>query len=241
MFKKICRVIKQKYRYYYVKKNFIISKAPIKYEKKSEVMNFQKFTNSFIYKDESWNYIKELKKYLNSLYNNKKEIIYDNECINKKYKLKNNEILIDEQSENNWICFFIKDNKYKNFEITYDIEIESDFEEIQIAFNYKDLGNRCRFMIRNNSSAAFECVYKGKFYNNIYTKNIKLDYKKNYEIKLVVKGKKYMYSINGNKILTIKALKKIVDGKDILLLFYNKTNKKPVKCKIKNFALNEIK
>lgn len=242
MIMKIYNKIKRKYRKYIVKKNFIFSDRILKYKKKSKKMNFEDFKKEFIYKDENWNYINNLNEYLDSIYNNKKKIdLYENnECEKQKYKISNNNIIIDEQKDNNWICFFIKALDSKKYEVSYDVEIESSFEEIQIAFNYANLGTRYRFMIRENKIAAFDCVYKGRFYNNLYTKKCTLEYKKKYNIKLVVLDNKFMYMIDDIPILIIKEKRKIVSGKDLLLIFYNKTNEQPVKCKIKNFEIHNI-
>lgn len=243
MLRKIYNKIKRKYRNYIAKKNFIFSKEFIEYKKTSQKMNFEDLKKELIYKDETWNYINNLDEYLNFIYNNRNNninIYEDNECSKQKYKILNNNIIIDEQKDNNWICFFIKSLNTKKYEVSYDVEIESSFEEIQIAFNYANLGNRYRFMIRENKVAAFDCVYKGRFYNNIYTKNFTLEYKKKYNIKLVVLNNRFMYMIDDIPILIIKEKRKIVSGKDLLLIFYNKTNEQPVKCKIKNFEIHNI-
>ena len=102
MLRKIYNKIKRKYRNYIAKKNFIFSKEFIEYKKTSQKMNFEDLKKELIYKDETWNYINNLDEYLNSIYknrNNNINIYEDNECSKQKYKILNNNIIIDEQTQ----------------------------------------------------------------------------------------------------------------------------------------------
>lgn len=235
-------MILEKVKYKIIRKfielNFREKNTNIRLEKKEKIMDFYDFLNKMIYKDENWNYIKNLKEYLNSIYYNKRIEMIDNDTELKKYEIKDNKLIANTgKIDNNWNCYYLKKYIPKNYELNYDFIVNSEFEEVQIAFRYKDLGNRYRFMVRNNKEVVFECVYHGIFYNKIIKKDFKFDLGKKYNFKLIVLDNNFFFYINDELIYSIKEYKKMVDGSDILLIFYNKDDKRNVSYEISNFEI----
>lgn len=239
MIKKIMKKLKFIFFKIFIKCNYSSTKKEIQYTILKNVMDFKKFKNETIYKDENWNYIKNLKNYLAELNNAKYE---DNVCKSSRCEITNKKVLIKSENKlNNWNCFFLKKIPSYNYELVLDLIIYSEFEEIQIAFKYQNLGTRYRFMIRNNEETVFECVYNGMFYHRIKKKPFKLKLGKKYKLKIIVLKDKYLYYINDKLIFSIKEHINLINGQEILLILYNNNpQKNSVNCVIEDLNINLI-
>lgn len=235
------RKLKSYIMYKLIKSNFLINKEIIVFKQGEKIIDFNEFKDSLVYKDENWNYIINLDEYLKSIHNKNKIMIEDNEIENKKYIIKNDNLIINTgKIDYNWVCFFLEQKEEKNFIFEYKLEIKSEFEEIQIAFNYENLGTRYRFMIRNNEMGVFECVYRGDFYNELFKKKIKLKFNKDYVIKVVVLNNNFIFYIDNNVIFSIKEKRRLANGGKIGLIFYNYTDKNNVNCIIKDVNVYKV-
>lgn len=69
----------------------------------------------------------------------------------------------------NWLVF-IFNPEAKNLMIEFDFSINQIVHEFQLAFNYKGIKERNRFLIIENTKVLFDCIKKGSF-SLYYLKN----------------------------------------------------------------------
>lgn len=222
---KICRKINVFITKRYFKKNLFLedTASKIEYNKENNIIN------DLNYKDDTWNYIKDLVIYLDYIYQKKNFYLNDNIIERKRYSIDNDIIKIESLKEkNNWICFFYKPER-KNYKLEYEFISYTDLEEIQIAFKCENLGERYRFMIHNNREAVFEAVHRGVFYLDLFKKEYIIEKGVKYKVTLIVDANNYQYYIDGKLIFSIKENGSLIKGDDIIIIFYNKHSKDGIK------------
>jgi hypothetical protein len=236
-------LFKQKKAESFVSNSFTDS-PEIKMEKLKiqRVLPFSELVAIWTYKDESWNYIKNLTEYRSQMKAGNTISYTDNPCHGypDKYLVRHDygDILVDTLPINdNWLCFFLNDLHLEQYVLSFDIELASDFTEVQVAFRYKDLGNRYRFMIRNNSEAVFECVYQGEFYHSLRSIPYRLDHGAKSRVTVVVLKNCFQFMIDQCCVFTIKEKKSLVDGTDLGIILWNKNDTTPIRCQISNLSL----
>ena len=224
-----------------VKRNFRTIKCPQNIEEDGFHLNNDEVIASFIYKDETWNYIKNIHEYLDSI-NRCLPIKYeDNFCEGQKYQVVNGNIVVSSTSKNdNWLCFYLRDILPKQYMFRFKIKLFSEFTEVQVAFRYENLGERHRFLLRDNKELAFESVHKGKFYHSLFSVPLSFVKGEEYEIKVYVLQSSYVVFINGEVYFCVTEKKQFSSGNDFCLILWNSTDKAPVECVLSDFKLTEV-
>lgn len=204
--------------------------------------SLQEITDLIVYKDESWNYIKNLTDYRKQMQKGNILSYDDNECCGEeKYSIRAGEIIVDTMpKDDNWLCFFLNDPALSDFMLSFDIEIFTQFTEIQVAFRHQDLGNRYRFMIRDNCEAVFECVYRGEFYHSIRNVPFSLCYGQKSRITVIAVGDHFQFYVDGKCVFSIKEKTPLVRGSNVGIILWNISDTAPIKCVISNVSLAEI-
>lgn len=213
-------------------------------------INYVLLTNSvfsdLVYKDETWNYIANLDEYRTAMKKGKNLRYPDNKCnYGNKCELCADQSRIHVKTEtknNNWLCFFLNQKVTSSWKLSFTVCIENPFTELQVSFNYVDLGNRYRFMIRDNEEAVFEVVKNGEFFHRLYQKKFSLDYNREYKFEIIRLGKKYLWLIDNNPIWTIKEKKDLFkrDAYDQCLILYNSTDSAAIRCNVKDLNMYRI-
>lgn len=227
----------------FVKSHFRTNDDEVNCQQKQVILDTQQFIERMIYKDENWNYIRFLSVYRAAMQSGSYILYEDNICdgLDSKYTVDGEGIIIHTHHlMDNWLCFYQDLLELDAYELAFDIVLYSVFTEIQIAFQYQDLGNRYRFMIRNNEEAVFECVYQGEFFHNLWSKPLQLELKKKYQLKLVVNKKEFFFFVNGDCIYSIKEVKPFITGNKLCLIFWNSDDKRSIECKVSNIHINEL-
>ena len=221
----------------YVKKKFVNSSTIYDIQNSSTKSDI---LNELVYKDDSWNYISHLVDYMDYSFKKKQFYLNDNSINIKRFNIENNVFKVEStRKKDNWVCFFY-DNSHNNYKLEYEFISYSDLDEIQIAFNYKSLADRYRFMIHKNSKAVFECVYRGVFYLNIFNEQYIIHKNVKYKVSLVVIDNHYEYYINDKLIFSVTEDGKLVNGKDIMLIFYNHSDNDDVKVDLLSCNISAI-
>ena len=195
-----------------------------------------------IYKDESWNYIKNLNQYRKYLSKRKEPGWEDNVCESDKYVISGSTIKVSADAvPDNWLCFYIDQDLPESYEISYDISILNDFTEIQVAFNYVDLGNRYRFMIKDNKTCRFEAVCDGDFLEPFVEVPFSLSLGDTHNICVRVMGNRYAYYVDGKKILSVREKgERTVDGDRACLILWNETDSAGINCELSNITVRSL-
>ena len=191
------------------------------------------------YKDESWNYIKNFRKYMNDLSRGRKPYWDDNECHSDKYLVSNDQICIKTGGcADNWLCFYLNETLPDSYEISFDICIHTDFTEIQVAFNYIDLGNRYRFMIKNNRICLFEAVYKGSFLEPFIETPISLSLDEKHTIVVRVIENIYEFYIDGHRCIAVEdRTPGSINGNRASLILWNENDLNAIECEISDLRI----
>lgn len=193
------------------------------------------------YKDEKWNYIANLPGYLKSVQNKHPVIFEDNKCNMAgrcTVKTAEDADICSREKNNNWVCFFYEETPEENYCFSFDIKLFSEFNEIQVAFRYRNLGNRLRFQIRDNREAVFECIREGQFYNRIYSKPLTLSLQEWHNIRLTACENSYSFAVDGQVILHILAKREDKRlGNGLALILYNRDDTAKIQCGIRNAVI----
>ena len=191
------------------------------------------------YKDESWNYIKDIRTYQQYLNKGERPDWEDNECVSDKFVYDGSTISVNAVArEDNWLCFYIEEQLPESYELSYDICIHSEFTEIQTAFNYRDLGNRYRFMIKNNLVCVFEAVYEGDFLDSFTEVPFSLSVGSTHHISIKVSGNLYEMYIDDVRILAVKENgTRSIDGNRACIILWNEHDDAGIECEISDIRL----
>ena len=73
------------------------------------------------------------------------------------------EISSQQSNGENWLVFLIE-HLAENYTLEFDYLPKYNICEFQLAFNYRDLKNRNRFLIMENEYAIFDCIKNGFFF-----------------------------------------------------------------------------
>ena len=186
------------------------------------------FLKNVEYYDESNDEIRDL-------FNLKGIEVYKN-----KYKVYENRIHFNAQKKDgeNWLLFLWKINQ-KEYIVEFDYLQSNVFWEMQIAFNYKNIKNRNRFLILNNELLWFDCIKNGVFYTPIIRRNFNyiLKEKQKNHFRIVVSHKYYQIEVNGKVLLTIKVKKQISLGRDFAIILWENKNNRLINGSISNMKL----
>ena len=211
-------------------------------ENSADLTGNKELSKLLIYKDENWNYIKNLRQYQKYLSKGKDPRWEDNECLSDKYEISGGAIKVNAEAKpDNWLCFYIDQKLPESYEISYDISIENSFTEIQIAFNYVDLGNRYRFMIKDNRTCRFETVYEGDFLEPFKEVPLSLSLGDIHNICVRVMGNRYAYFVDGKKIISLEEKgERFIEGNKACLILWNETDDKGINCEISNISVRSL-
>jgi hypothetical protein len=212
------KIYKNKYFNQY---NF--SKEKISFRRSNEILNSKKMINDLIYKDENWNYIKNIHRMFmyRSIGTNLKFI--DNICTNYKIeKLSKNKIALKSKGlRDDWIYYYLPSSIEGNYVFEFNSLIKTEFTEFQIAFRHKSIAERYRFRVIDNQKLVFETIHGGFFLNEIQSVPFSFELKENYNIKLLVKNCFYSFIVNDIVIMTIQDTAKLLGDGGIALIFWD--------------------
>ena len=108
--------------------------------------------------------------------------------IKSKFSYCNNDTIKVESQKNdgeNWLVF-IFNPEAKNLMIEFDFSINQIVHEFQLAFNYKGIKERNRFLIIENTKVLFDCIKKGSFFPILFEKSFDFKYMTKIYILLIV-------------------------------------------------------
>lgn len=212
-----------------IKKNFAKSELAFQIQKNGLLYTPSEILNNLQYKDETWNQIKYLETTMwndlfkfNSLKKKYPTSIIDNDCQNNKVDFYEEEINCKSWGKkNDWILLKFEKALNEPYLVEFDAKIMTETSEFQFAFNYKDLGKRYRFNLKNNKILSFEVVYEGFFHNDIVTVPFSLILNKFYNFKIKIDRTQFQYLVNDKLILSIDQLKPIIDGGEIAFILWD--------------------
>lgn len=112
------------------------------------------------------------------------------------------EVNLPEGRPDRWAYLYLDPTVYKwrNYRWEFKVIRYSEFQELQFGFRYVDFYNRYR--IRYESGyMSFDIVRNGAFYNDLGKRRIELEVGREYQMSLVVCGSRFMFFVDGEKVL----------------------------------------
>lgn len=126
------------------------------------------------------------------------------------------------------------------------IKVESQnnqiVHEFQLAFNYKGIKERNRFLIIENTKVLFDCIKKGSFFPILFEKSFDYIFSADIinHVKLIVDSGVYSLYVNGKCLLSITEKIKICKGDSLALILLEDSHNRPISCEISNIQLSKI-
>lgn len=156
----------------------------------------------------------------------------------------NNDTIKVESQKNdgeNWLVF-IFNPEAKNLMIEFDFSINQIVHEFQLAFNYKGIKERNRFLIIENTKVLFDCIKKGSFFPILFEKSFDYIFSADIinHVKLIVDSGVYSLYVNGKCLLSITEKIKICKGDSLALILWEDSHNRPISCEISNIQLSKI-
>jgi len=210
---------------------------------------------NYIYIDEKSPYvynIHELFLYKMLGINKKYDDIGDINNINDKLKfIDDNSLIVDPNGRffdanaprTDWVQLYTDRNLPEKYHISFSAVVKTEFTEFQIAFRYRSITDRLRFMVVDNNRAVFEVVRHGIFFGTIHSTPFSFDLEKEYKIDIFINGNKYYFSVNGSVLLSVidRSLRASLfrpKGGTALILWNNKADSDSnIKAQISNFNI----
>jgi hypothetical protein len=215
--------------------------SPIAYRPGRILFHQPSIVDSMIYKDETWNYVKELRTILlnRSFYRTAK--VVDNHCNNNKIEIDNEEIHIKSYDiHTDWVYWYFDEILPDAYILKLNATILNTFTEFQIAFKHKSIVERCRFRVVDNSLLSFEVVNHGYFFDKLITTPFQFEIGRNYEIQVLVKNNQYAFIVDSVTILSVTDNINMCHGKGIALIFWDEINNSKIDLSISNLNLIEV-
>lgn len=164
--------------------------------------------------------------------------------IKSKFSYCNNDTIKVESQKNdgeNWLVS-IFNPEAKNLMIEFDFSINQIVHEFQLAFNYKGIKERNRFLIIENTKVLFDCIKKGSFFPILFEKSFDYIFSADIinHVKLIVDSGVYSLYVNGKCLLSITEKIKICKGDSLALILWEDSHNRPISCEISNIQLSKI-
>jgi hypothetical protein len=212
---------------------------PVVYKKDYILYDHAFLLNNLIYKDQTWNYVKQLDELFRKKRGWKKVIVSDNSCINNKITfLDDNTIYIKSYGINNdWIYWYINKNLPNRYLLNFKSQISTQFTEFQIAFKHKDISERYRFRVVNNLILTFEVVNHGYFFSNLISMPFSFELGKLYDIKLLIYDNQYSFLVNDEIIMSINDNINSCNGTGLSLIFWDNCEQSKIEIILKQLKL----
>ena len=205
------------------------------------ILEHSSFLENMIYKDETWNYVKQLHKMLRNKSYGRKMHVSDNDCANNKIKLVNNEIHIKSFGiPEDWVYWYLNQELPDNYILNFKTIVNNTFTEFQIAFKHKSILERYRFRVVDNSYLSFEVVNHGYFFHSLATAPFKFEFNRKYDIKLVVKGNQYAFIVDDTTILAVEDNINSCRSNGIALIFWDESGNSKIDLTITNLKVMEL-
>ncbi|MBU2975493.1 MULTISPECIES: hypothetical protein [Zobellia] len=230
-----------------IRENFSCSKKTTASTPTKILYDVQDTGGFFNYKDETWNYIKNIGFFMwNDLFSpdfmkrkNPKYFI-DNKCANDKVQYYKNEIkCFSENRKNDWIYLKFNRSLKKPYVLSFQAKLETENSEFQIAFNYKDIGKRYRFNLKDNNLLSFEVVSNGCFVNDICSAKISLELGRYYDFQIHVNHGSFQYFVDGTEILSVQEKNSLLNGDGLVFILWDSLGK-PIDVCYKEIKLYEL-
>ena len=160
----------------------------------------------FDYRDESWNEIKYLgaRGWL-EWFQMGQVPISPNSCDNKRVIFSGNSLRICSAGgvPNRWVFLRFLRKVGSVYAIEHSLTINSEFTEVQFAFNLRSMMDRVRWMLLDNRELIFQTVEKGAFVSPLRRIPLRLNLGRKYHIRIEVISNSFYYYLDGKMLMSI--------------------------------------
>ena len=239
-------VIKKEHDYFIFLYGFILKKrfrrASPPAEKNSwSLLSSDNIEADFDYRDESWNEIKHLgaRGWL-EWFQMDQVPISSNACANNRVVFSENSLHVRSQggASNRWVFLRFLRKVGCIYAIEHTLTINSEFTEVQFAFNMRSMMNRVRWIILDNRELVFQTVEKGAFVSPIIRKPLRLNLGRKYHIRIEVIRNSFYYYVDGEMLMSLT-----VDGHsaqvndDCALIFWEQGSERQIDVTLENLRI----
>jgi hypothetical protein len=228
--------------YKYFKHKYSEKKSKSKFKLSTNIHSHLYLIENFIYKDENWDYIKNIHKlfWYKSIGLNKP--VFDNDCINTKISVQNDKSLLIKSSGilDDWIYYYLNEKICGNYAFELNVVLHSVFTEFQIAFHHQSIFERYRFRVVDNEVLVFEVIHGGYFFTNLFSVPFYFELNKLYIIKLIIKKGNYVFIANNEVILSIIEKGCLLPSGGVAIILWDVNESSNIDITIKNLSISKI-
>lgn len=190
----------------------------------------------FDYKDETWNEIRFIHARTCLEWWRIKDVPFaDNTCKNTRVLFEKDSLLVEntEAQPLRWIFLRYRNRIGSVYAMEYEVTVESDFTELQFAFNYRSIADRVRFMIVDNRQLVFQTVEKGAFIPPLRIRPLRLEHGRKYLVRIEVIRSSFSYSVDGSLVMSISLPSHAaMENDSVAIILFEKMALKPIHARI---------
>lgn len=163
------------------------------------------------------------------------------ECLNSRVKSdQDDHIIVDVPAgiPNRWVFLKLRNPVGDQFRINFVVKLESEFTEFQIAFNFRHLMNRIRFMLVDNRELLFQVVEKGSFITPLVSRPLSFEMERDYHCEIRVFKSQYAFSVNGDDVMAIDLPShSAMPGDELALILFEADNQRVIRAIVRDIHL----
>lgn len=234
------------YRFYYkTKKRANLRRfSKENWEYGTSLLDANNVSSSWLFHDETWDYIVNRWDYRNRLMKGERLELRDvTQPMSPEVIIEKNGIVnIDCESSTNdeWIYLYLDYSKYNwlDYSCQFTIEFETSFKEFQVDFRHIDLFNRYRYRFQD-AKLFFDIVHRGEFISSLSETDFDLKNNVSYDIEIKVMGDIFQIWIDGCLMSTDFGGNKIRSG-PVAIIFWEDNGKSNIKAKMHDFSFRRL-
>lgn len=204
-------VIKKEHGYFILLYGFILKKRvrtapPPAKEYSWSLLSSDNIEADFDYRDESWNEIIHLGARGCLEWSQMNQVPFpSNLCTNSRVVFFGNSLRVRSGggAPNRWVFLRFLHKVGCVYAIEHSLTINSEFTEVQFAFNIRSMMNRVRWIILDNRELIFQTVEKGAFIKPVFRKPLRLILGQKYQVRMEVVNNSFYYYIDGEIVASL--------------------------------------
>ena len=146
--------------------------------------------------------------------------------------------VVSDSLDDHWIYIVSKKKMPKKYAVEFDYFRKTAIcEQLQFDIFASSLADRFRVISEYGELVFFDAVQKGYFLKRFYEKECPMPIGLTNHIRLEVNEEHIMYYVNHKKELCVTIKDYPIKQAHMIILFWNRTDKKPIDITISNFAI----
>ena len=137
-----------------------------------------------------------------------------------------------------WVFLQQKEPLPEPCALSFDVSLDSEFTEFQIAFRIRHILRRCRFLLVDNRSLQFEIVDRGAFVRAVRAVPLRLECGRTYHVDVMFSNGVYAFRLDGRTLLSVRVDLPWIGTEPLPfgIILFEKSEARPIRASISNLT-----